>query len=61
MPPEYAEQVLARIRANRYEDAGEWDVAEAKAKGLLHIFGNKVVDDDYIAQVKSLSVLPELM
>ena len=61
MPPEYADQVLARIRANRYEDAVEMDEAEAKAKGLLQIIGNKEVDDDYIAQVKTLSVQPELM
>ena len=61
MPPEYADQVLACIRANRYEDAVEMDEAEAKAKGLLQIIGNKEVDDDYIAQVKTLSVQPELM
>ena len=61
MPPEYADQVLARIRANRYEDAVEMDEAEAKAKGLLQIIGSKEVDDDYIAQVKTLSVQPELM
>ena len=48
MPPEYADQVLACIRANRYEDAVEMDEAEAKAKGLLQIIGNKEVDDDYI-------------
>ena len=59
MPPEYADQVLARIRANRYEDAVEMDEAEAKAKGLLQIIGSKEVDDDYIAQVKTLSVQPE--
>ena len=54
-------EALARIRANRYEDAVEMDEAEAKAKGLLQIIGNKEVDDDYIAQVKTLSVQPELM
>lgn len=53
--------MLARIRANRYEDAVEMDEAEAKAKGLLQIIGSKEVDDDYIAQVKTLSVQPELM
>ena len=37
------------------------DDAEAKAKGLLQIIGSKEVDDDYIAQVKTLSVQPELM
>ena len=61
MPPEYADQVLKCIRANAYADAVEMDEAEAKAKGLLTIIGNKEVDDDYIAQEKTLSVQPELM
>ena len=61
MPPEYADQVLARIRACTYQDAREMDEAEARAAGLLLIIGNREVDDDYIAQVKTLSVQPELM
>ena len=61
MPPEYADQVLACIRANRYQDAVEMDEAEAKAAGLLSIIGAKEVDDDYIAQERTLSVQPELM
>ncbi|MBQ8128761.1 MAG: phospho-sugar mutase [Clostridia bacterium] len=61
MPPEYADQVLACIRANRYQDAVEMDENEAKAKGLLSIIGAKEVDDDYIAQERTLSVQPELM
>ena len=61
MPPEYADQVLARIRACTYQDAREMDEAEARAAGLLSIIGNREVDDDYIAQVKTLSVQPELM
>ncbi len=61
MPPEYADQVLARIRACTYKDAQEMDEAQARASGLLSIIGNKEVDDDYIAQVKTLSVQPELM
>ena len=61
MPPEYADQVLARIRACTYQDAREMDEAEARAAGLLSIIGNREVDDDYIEQVKTLSVQPELM
>ncbi len=61
MPPEYADQVLACIRANRYQDAAEMDEEAAKAAGLLTIIGAKEVDDDYIAQEKTLSVQPELM
>ena len=61
MPPEYADQVLAAIRANSYQDAVEMDEDEAKAKGLLKIIGHAEVDDDYIAQERTLSVQPELM
>ena len=61
MPREYADQVLKCIRANRYQDAVEMDEAAAKEAGLLKIIGHKEVDDDYIADVKTLSVQPELM
>ena len=61
MPPEYADQVLERIRANRYQDAVEMDEAAAKEAGLLQIIGQKEIDDDYIADVRTLSVQPELM
>ena len=61
MPPEYADQVLEKIRANRYQDAVEMDEAKAKESGLLKIIGHAEVDDDYIAQERTLSVQPELM
>ena len=61
MPPEYADQVLAAIRKNKYQDAVEMDEAKALESGLLKIIGKKEVDDDYIADVKTLSVQPELM
>ena len=61
MPPEYADQVLKLIRANRYQDAVEMDEEKAKEAGLLTIIGKAEVDDDYIADVKTLSVQPELM
>ena len=59
MPPEYADQVLARIRACTYQDAVEMDEAQAKAAGLLRIIGNREVDDAYIARVKTLCVQPQ--
>ena len=61
MPPEYADQVLALIRKNAYQDAVEMDEAKALESGLLKIIGKKEIDDDYIADVKTLSVQPELM
>ena len=61
MPPEYADKVLELIRANRYQDAVEMDEQAAKDAGLLKIIGNAEVDDDYIADVRTLSVQPELM
>ena len=59
--PEAAEGVTRFIRATAYTDCQLMDEEEAKAKGLLHIIGNKEVDDDYIAQVKTLCIQPELM
>ena len=37
------------------------DVEEAKAKGLLKMIGNAEVDDDYIAQEKTLCINPEML
>ena len=59
--PEAADGVTGFIRATAYTDCALMDEEEAKAKGLLHIIGNKEVDDDYIAQVKTLCIQPELM
>ena len=59
--PEAADGVTRFIRATAYTDCALMDEAEAKARGLLHIIGNKEVDDDYIAQVKTLCIQPELM
>ena len=61
MPPEYADQVLKMIRACKYQDAVEMDEQKALESGLLKIIGKKEIDDDYIADVKTLSVQPELM
>lgn len=59
--PEAAAGVTSFIRATPYTACKLMDVEEAKAKGLLHIIGNKEVDDDYIAQVKTLCVNPEML
>jgi len=59
--PEAAQAVTDKIRANTYQDAVLMDEKEALEKGILHIIGNKEVDDDYIAQVKTLCIQPELL
>ena len=37
------------------------DEKKALDNGLLKMIGNKEVDDDYIAQIKTLSINPELL
>ena len=59
--PETADGITKIIRATKYTDCRLMDEAEAISKGLLKIIGNKEVDDDYIAQVKTLSINPELL
>lgn len=59
--PEAADGVTKFIRETAYLDCTLMDEEEAKAKGLLHIIGNKEVDDDYIAQVRTLCIQPELL
>ncbi len=59
--PEAADGVTKFIRETAYLDCQLMDEEEAKAKGLLHIIGNKEVDDDYIAQVRTLCIQPELL
>ncbi len=59
--PEAADGVTKFIRAIAYTDCALMDEQEALDKGLLHIIGNKEVDDDYIAQVKTLCIQPDLM
>ncbi len=59
--PEAADSVTAYIRANSYQDAMPMDEGEALCKGLLKMVGNKEVDDAYIADVKTLSIQPELL
>lgn len=59
--PEAADGVTRFIRETAYLDCALMDEEEAKTKGLLHIIGNKEVDDDYIAQVRTLCIQPELL
>lgn len=58
--PEAAAAVTEKINALSFTAAKHMAEAEAKAAGLLHIIGDKEVDDDYIAQVKTLSIYPEV-
>ena len=59
--PEAAEGITKAIRSLKYTDCILMDEQEAIGKGLLKIIGNKEVDDDYIAKVKTLSINPELL
>ncbi len=59
--PEAAEGITKVIRETKYTDVRLMDEQEALDKGLLKIIGNKEVDDDYIAQEKTLSINPELL
>ena len=59
--PEAASGITRVIRASKYTECRLMDEQEALDKGLLKIIGNKEVDDDYIAQVKTLSINPELL
>ncbi|MBQ7848411.1 MAG: phospho-sugar mutase [Clostridia bacterium] len=59
--PEAAEGITRIIRATAYTDCTLMDEQEALDKGLLKYIGNKEVDDDYIAEVKTLCVQPEML
>ena len=60
LPPERADEVLAMIRAHDYADCEPMDEQAALASGLLE-YVPAAVDDAYIAQVKTLSIRPELL
>ena len=59
--PEIAEGITRVIRATEYTDCRLMNEDDALRKGLLKYIGNREVDDDYIAQVKTLSINPELL
>ncbi len=59
MPPERAGIIEGLIHETSYQESVPMDEQEAIEKGLLVIIG-KEVDDAYIANVKTLSISPEL-
>ena len=59
--PEAAEGITECIRGIEYADCVLMDEHEAMYKGLLKIIGNAEVDDDYVADIKTLSINPELL
>ncbi len=59
--PEAAQGITEIIRATAYTDCTLMDEQEAMNKGLLRIIGDKEVDDDYIARVKTLCIQPEML
>ena len=59
--PEVAEGITRVIRATKYTDCSLMDEQEALEQGLLKYIGNKEVDDDYIARIKTLSINPGLL
>ena len=59
--PEAAEAVTRCINALSFTQAKRMGEDEAIAAGLLRVIGDKEVDDDYIALVKTLSIHPEVV
>ena len=59
--PEVAAEVTAKIDALSFTAARRMEREAAMESGLLQIIGNKEVDDDYIAQVKTLSIHPDIV
>ena len=59
--PEAAAVVTEKINALSFTAPRRMDEDAAKAAGLLSIIGDKEVDDDYIARVKTLSINPEIV
>ncbi|MBQ8161932.1 MAG: phospho-sugar mutase [Clostridia bacterium] len=59
--PEAAAAVTACIQKLSYTDAVVMDEEEAKKAGLLHIIGDKEVDDDYMQEIKTLVVQPDML
>ena len=59
--PEAADGITRIIRATKYTDCTLMDEAEAKARGLLKIIGDREVDDDYMEEEKTLVIQPEML
>ena len=59
--PEIADAMTGIIRSLNYLECVPMDEQAARDAGLLHIIGDKEVDDDYIAQEKTLTIQPEML
>ena len=59
--PETADAVTKAINALPYNGVKTMPREQALASGLLQVIGNKEVDDEYIARVKTLSVNPDVI
>ncbi len=59
--PEAADKVTSFISRLSYTEAEIMDEAEARAKGLLKIIGDREVDDDYMKDIKTLCIQPDLL
>ena len=59
--PEIAEGMTQIIRSLNYLDCVPMDEQEALDKGLLHIIGDKEVDDDYMVEEKTLTIQPDIL
>ena len=59
--PEVADEITHFISELALTDCPPMDEEKAKEAGLLQIIGDKEVDTDYIAMIKTLSLRPELL
>ena len=59
--PEAAAGVTSYIQKCSYQDAVPMAEKDALEAGLLKMIGNREVDDDYIRDVKTLCIQPELL
>jgi len=59
--PEAADAVTRCISALSYLEAVPMDEEEAKKAGLLTIIGDKEVDDDYMKEIKTLCIQPDML
>ena len=59
--PEAAAAITKYIRSLNYLECRPMDEEAAKAAGLLHIIGDKEVDDDYMKDIRTLCIQPEML
>ncbi len=58
--PEVADEVTAAIAGLSFTDVRRMKEPKALASGLLQMIGDREVDDEYIARVKTLSIYPQV-